>query len=168
MKKKDALYGLMAEFDTPTEIVNAAHRAREEGYRKMDAYTPFAVEELTEALALGRSRLPLIVLIGGIVGGIGGYLLQYWALNIAYPFNIGGRPINSWPMFIVIMFECTVLVAALSSGVQLSPLRACLAHQFLPVHRIERSEIRSVGHARVPRKLMPRKGQRCRVLKRQK
>jgi hypothetical protein len=142
MKKKDALYGLMAEFDTPTEIVNAAHRAREEGYRKMDAYTPFAVEELTEALALGRSRLPLIVLIGGIVGGIGGYLLQYWALNIAYPFNIGGRPINSWPMFIVIMFECTVLVAAFSAVLGMFALNG-LPQPYHPVFNSPRFELAS-------------------------
>ncbi|MEK6284131.1 MAG: DUF3341 domain-containing protein [Acidobacteriota bacterium] len=109
------LYGLMAEFEEPTSVVVAARRAHEEGYRKMDAYTPFPIEELTEAIGIRHTRLPLIVLIGGIAGCLGGFLLCYWVSTIAYPLNIGGRPLNSWPSFIPVTFECTILLAALSA-----------------------------------------------------
>ena len=109
------IYGLMAEFDNPTALVSAARRAREEGYRKLDAYSPFPIEELSDALHLHRNKLPLIVLIGGIVGGLLGYLLQYYVTVIYYPINIAGRPLNSWPAYIVITFELTILLAALST-----------------------------------------------------
>jgi hypothetical protein len=109
------LYGVMAEFEEPTRIVIAARRAHEEGYRKMDAYTPFPIEELTEAIGFHHTRLPLIVLIGGIVGCVGGFFLCYWVSTIAYPLNIGGRPLNSWPSFIPVTFECTILLAALAA-----------------------------------------------------
>ena len=109
-----ASYGLMAEFATPTALVAAAERARLEGYRRMDAYSPYPVEELSEALGLPRTRVPLVTLIGGILGGIGGYGLEYWTQVIAYPMNIGGRPFHSWPHFIPVTFETTVLGAALS------------------------------------------------------
>jgi hypothetical protein len=84
------LYGLMAEFDSPTALVQAAERARLEGYRQMDAYSPIPIEELSEALGLRRTRLPMLVLAGGIIGGISGYSLEYWSQAIAYPLNIGG------------------------------------------------------------------------------
>ena len=109
------LYGLMAEFDTPTALVAAATKARLAGYRQMDAYSPIPVEELNEALDLRRTRLPLLVLLGGIAGGIGGFTLQAWASAIAYPMNIGGRPLISWPHFIPVTFETTVLGAALTA-----------------------------------------------------
>jgi hypothetical protein len=109
------LYGLMAEFDTPTALVEAATKARLAGYRRMDAYSPIPVEELNEALDLRRTRLPLLVLLGGIAGGIGGFTLQAWASAIAYPMNIGGRPLISWPHFIPVTFETTVLGAALTA-----------------------------------------------------
>jgi hypothetical protein len=109
------VYGLMAEFDDPNALVAAAHRARIEGYRRMDAYSPFPIEELHEALGLSHTRLPLIVLLGGLIGCVGGYGLQYWAAAHAYPLNIGGRPLHSWPSFIPITFECTILVAALAA-----------------------------------------------------
>ncbi|MEK6405648.1 MAG: DUF3341 domain-containing protein [Acidobacteriota bacterium] len=115
MKEARRLYGLMAEFEEPTSVVVAARRAHEEGYRKMDAYTPFPIEELTEAIGIRHTRLPLIVLIGGIAGCLGGFLLCYWVSTIAYPLNIGGRPLNSWPSFIPVTFECTILLAALSA-----------------------------------------------------
>jgi hypothetical protein len=107
------IYGLMAEFDTPTALVAAARRAHASGYRRMDAYTPFPIEELNDALGHPPSRLPLVVLIGGIVGCVGGFALQYWASVIAYPMNVGGRPFNSWPSFIPVTFETTILCAAL-------------------------------------------------------
>ena len=87
------------------------------GYRRVEAYTPFPVEALNEALALPRSKMPLIVLGGGITGCIGGFSLAYWASVIAYPMNIGGKPLNSWPAFIVPTFECTILLAAISAVV---------------------------------------------------
>jgi hypothetical protein len=107
-------HGLLAEFSTPGGLVRAAERARLEGYRHVDAYSPFPIEELSEAIGLRRSRVPLITLIGGILGGIGGYTLEYWSQAIAYPMNIGGRPYHSWPHFIPVTFETTVLGAALA------------------------------------------------------
>ncbi len=109
------IYGVMAEFDNPTSLVNAAREARARGYRKLDAYSPFPIEALTEALHLPKSKLPLIVLIGGILGGLTGYLMQYYVTVIYFPINIAGRPLHSWPMYIVITFELTVLFAALSA-----------------------------------------------------
>ena len=115
MTSASTLYGLMAEFDDANALVAATRRAHDEGYRQMDAYSPFPIEELHEALGSHHSRLPLIVLIGGLCGCVGGYALQYWAAAIAYPLNVGGRPFNSWPSFIPVTFECTILVAALSA-----------------------------------------------------
>ena len=111
------LYGLMAEFDNPTALVAATERARLDGYRKMDAYSPIPIEELSEALGLARTRLPMLVLLGGILGGAGGYGLEYWTQAIAYPLNVGGRPFHSWPHFIPVTFETTVLGAALTAFV---------------------------------------------------
>ena len=109
------IYGLMAEFDNPTALVNAARTAREKGYRKLDAYSPFPIEELSDALHLHKNKLPLIVLIGGILGGLSGYLLQYYVTVIYFPINIAGRPLHSWPAYIIITFELTILFAALSA-----------------------------------------------------
>ena len=109
------IYGVMAEFDNPTALVSAARAAREKGYRKLDAYSPFPIEELTDALHLHKNRLPLIVLIGGILGGLTGYLMQYYVAVIYFPINVGGRPLHSWPAFIIITFEMTILLAAISA-----------------------------------------------------
>src|SRR5262249_15114709 len=107
----------MAEFDNPTAIVAATRRAYAEGSRRMDTYTPFPVEGLAEELHFHRTRVPLIVLLGGLTGCLGGYFLQYWIAAIYWPVNVGGRPLNSWPSFIPVTFELTVLAAALSAGV---------------------------------------------------
>jgi hypothetical protein len=107
------LYGLMAEFDAPEALLEAARRAYVTGYRHMDAYSPFPVEGLAAAIGLQRTRLPLVVLLGGVIGCVGGFLLQYYAAVIDYPLNVGGRPLNSWPAFIPVTFELTILVAAL-------------------------------------------------------
>jgi hypothetical protein len=112
--KSSVIYGLMAEFDDPTSLVTATERAHHEGYRQMDAYSPYPIEELHDALGARHTKLPLIVLIGGLVGCVGGYALQYWSSVIAYPLNIGGKPLHSWPAFIPVTFECTILAAALS------------------------------------------------------
>ncbi|MGH9669511.1 MAG: DUF3341 domain-containing protein [Terriglobales bacterium] len=113
--KRPPIHGLMAQFDSPTDLVLAARRAHAEGYRRMDAYTPFPIEELSEAIGFHHTRLPLVVLIGGILGCLGGYGLQYWVSVIEYPLNVGGRPYHSWPSFIPVTFETTVLLAALSA-----------------------------------------------------
>ncbi len=111
----EALYGLMAEFEDPKALVDATRSAREAGYRDMDAYSPFPIEELTEALGIHHTRVAPLVLLGGIVGGLTGYGLQYWVSAIAYPVNVGGRPFNSWPSFVPVTFELTVLIAALTA-----------------------------------------------------
>ena len=111
------LYGLMAEFENATALVDAATKARLAGYRKMDAFSPIPIEELNEALDLKRTRLPLLVLLGGILGCIGGFSLAYWVSVFAYPMNVGDRPLNSWPQFIPVTFETTVLGAALAAFV---------------------------------------------------
>ena len=112
---KPPIYGVMAEFDNPTALVNAARRAREDGYRKLDAYSPFPIEELSDALHLHQNKLPLIVLFGGITGMMLGYLMQYYITVIYFPINIGGRPLHSWPAYIVITFEMTILLSALAA-----------------------------------------------------
>ncbi len=109
------IYGLIAEFDNPTALVKAARAAREKGYRKLDAFSPFPIEGLNDALHLHKNKLPLIVLVGGIVGGLTGYLLQYYITVISFPINIGGRPLHSWPSYIIITFELTILFGALSA-----------------------------------------------------
>src|SRR6266567_92829 len=110
-----SLYGVMAEFDNPTDLVAAAQRTYEVGYRRINGYSPYPIEELSEAIGFTRTGLPLIVLIGGILGGLGGFFMQYWMEVIDYPLNVGGKPYNSWPAFIPITFECTVLVAAFAA-----------------------------------------------------
>jgi hypothetical protein len=109
------IYGLVAEFDNPTALVQAARAAREKGYRKLDAFSPFPIEDLTDALHLHKNKLPLIVLGGGITGGMTGFLLQYYVTVINFPINIGGRPLDSWPSYIIITFELTILFGALSA-----------------------------------------------------
>jgi hypothetical protein len=109
------VYGLLAEFDTPGALVRAAEQAHESGYRLMDCYTPYPVEEAAEAIGFHKNRVSLITLIGGILGGTGGYSMMYWISVIAYPINVGGKPFHSWPAFIPVLFECTVLGSALAT-----------------------------------------------------
>ena len=113
IERRSHLYGLMAEFDTPDQLIEAAERSTTGGYRYVNAYTPFPVEGLAEAVGFRRSSVPLLTLIGGLLGGIGSFCMQYWMSAVSYPLNIGGRPLNSWPAFIPVTFELTVLGAAL-------------------------------------------------------
>jgi Protein of unknown function (DUF3341) len=113
--KRVSVYGLMAEFDTPNDLIAAARRTHQEGYRKVDAYSPFPVEGLAEEIGFTRNGVPLVTLVGGILGGLSGYLMQYWISAISYPVNVGGRPYNSWPAFIVVTFEMTILFAGLAA-----------------------------------------------------
>jgi hypothetical protein len=115
MRQKTEIYGLMAEFEAPVEILRAARRARQAGYRHMDAYSPYPVEGLPQELGLSRTRVPFVVLIGGFVGAFAGYGMQYYAAVISYPINVGGRPLNSWPVFIPITFEMMVLIASFAA-----------------------------------------------------
>jgi hypothetical protein len=107
------VFGVLAEFNDSKALINAARELTQRGYRRFEAYTPFPVEGLAEAMEFRRTGMPLLVLIGGILGAAGGYGLQYWVSAIEYPLNIGGRPYHSWPAFIPITFETTILVASL-------------------------------------------------------
>jgi Protein of unknown function (DUF3341) len=135
VKQESTTYGLMAEFGHDSALLEAAQQASVEGYRMMDAYTPFPVHNLPEALGQRRTMVPLIVLIGGMIGGLGGYFMQWYAMRIDYPFNIGNRPLNSWPAFIPITFELTVLCAALSAVVGMLALNR-LPEPYHPVFNV--------------------------------
>jgi hypothetical protein len=142
VKGRGMLYGLMAEFESPTDVVAAARRAYEEGYRDMDAFSPFPIEELSEAIGFHRNRLPMIVLVGGVLGCVGGFALCYWASVHAYPLNVGGRPLNSWPAFIPVTFETTILVAALAAVFGMLALNR-LPQPYHPVFNTPRFELAS-------------------------
>lgn len=115
VEEAKTLYGLMAEFKEHEQLLEAARRAYAAGYRRMDAFSPFPVEELAEALGHDYTPVPLITLFGGIAGGLGGYFMEWYSMARLYPINVGGRPHNSWPNFIPVVFELTVLIASLSA-----------------------------------------------------
>jgi hypothetical protein len=140
--KEPRLYGIMAEFPTPNDLIAAAEKAREAGYRRMDAYTPYPIEQVWEAIGHHRSRVPLLVLIGGLIGCAGGYLLQYWVSAIEYPLDVGGRPYNSWPAFIPVTFETTILVAGLFAVVGMLALNG-LPMPHHPVFNVPRFALAS-------------------------
>ncbi|MCA1645839.1 MAG: DUF3341 domain-containing protein [Chloroflexi bacterium] len=109
-----ALYGLLAEFDTAEQLLRATRSAHAADYRAMDAYTPFPIEGLSDALGFHTNAIPLIGLFGGIAGAAIGFAMQFWIHVIALPINVGGRPLDSWPAFIPVIFELAVLTSALS------------------------------------------------------
>jgi hypothetical protein len=113
--KHTPIYGMMAEFDSAQNLVDAAHHTHEAGYLKIDAYSPLPVEGLAEAIGFHKNNVPLVVLIGGLIGGLSGYLMQYWISAVSYPVNVGGKPYHSWPAFIVVTFEMTILFAGISA-----------------------------------------------------
>jgi Alternative complex III, ActD subunit len=127
----------MAEFDSPEQLIHAAEQVREAGYRRIDAFTPFPVEGLSHALGFRHNLVPTITLLGGLFGGIGGFFFQYWAAAISYPMNIGGRPLNSWPAFIPVTFELTVLGASLTAVFGMLALNG-LPQPHHPVFNVQR------------------------------
>ncbi len=136
------VYGLMAEFSSAEALIAAARQVHSAGYEKVDAFSPYPIEAVSEALELPRSKVPLIVLIGGLLGGFGGWMLQYWSQVIRYPMNIGGRPTLSWPAFIVPTFECTILGAALSAVIGTIVLNG-LPRPYHPVFNVPRFALAS-------------------------
>jgi len=131
------LHGVMGEFDTPEQLVAAAKKTREAGYKHVEAYTPFPIEGLSEHIGFRWTAVPLITLMGGIAGALTGFGLQYWCSAITYPLNIGGRPLNSWPAFIPVTFELTVLFSAISAVVGMIALNK-LPQPHHPVFHVER------------------------------
>ncbi|MDB6056859.1 MAG: hypothetical protein JWO95_703 [Verrucomicrobiales bacterium] len=109
------LYGLMAEFTEHDQLLHAARKTFAEGYRDIDAFSPFPIDGLPEAIGHEHSNIPFVTLIGGMIGGLGGYFMQWIAMARLYPLNVGGRPYNSWPNYIPITFELTILLASLTA-----------------------------------------------------
>ena len=131
------LYGLLAEFDNQHDLVEAARKAHQEGYRKLDCYSPVPVEELHDVLHIHDRRLPFLVLAAGIIGGLAGFALMAWISMKAYPLNVGGRPLYSWPAFIPVTFECAVLAAALAAVAGMVVLNG-LPQPYHPVFNVKR------------------------------
>ena len=131
------IYGMMAEFDSAKDLVVAARRTHGAGYKKIDAYSPFPVEDLADAIGFHKNGVPLVTLIGAIIGGLTGYLLQYWVAVVNYPVNIGGRPYHSWPAFIIITFELTILFGGISAVFGMLALNG-LPMPYHPVFNVER------------------------------
>jgi len=138
-ERRGDMYGVMGEFLSPEQILAAAKQARQEGYRHVTAYTPFPVEGLAEAMGIRWTAVPLVTLLGGIAGGLTGFGLQYWVAVITYPLNIGGRPLNSWPAFIPVTFELTVLGAAIFAVVGMLAMNR-LPQPYHPIFGVARFE----------------------------
>ena len=157
MDRQALIYGLLAEFDDANALVEAAKRTHAEGYRKVDTFSPFPIEAAWEALHAEDRRVQLFVLIGGILGCFAGFGLCYWTQVIAYPLNIGGRPFNSWPSFIPVTFETTVLFAAFTAVIGMIALNG-LPMPYHPVFNVASFSrasqdgfflaIEATGHAR--------------------
>jgi hypothetical protein len=146
MDQTTPIYGLMAEFADATSLVAAAEQTYAEGYRRTDAYTPYPIHELFDALHAHDRRVPLFVLLGGITGACAGFGLCYWVSVIAYPLNIAGRPLNSWPMFIPVTFEVTILFAALTAVLSWIVLSG-LPMPYHPVFNVPRFATGASQHA---------------------
>jgi hypothetical protein len=140
--KRDPIYGTMAEFDSAQALIDAAKRTHAAGYTKIDAYSPFPIEGLAEEIGFHHDEVPLVVLIGGIIGGLTGYAMQYWMSAVDYPLNIGGKPPHSWPAFIVITFEMTILFAGVSAVLGMLALNG-LPMPYHPVFNVPRFALAS-------------------------
>ena len=137
MRGRAEVYGVMAEFDDPQSLLDAANAVREAGYTRVDAYTPFPIEGLAEAMGFRDNRVPVIVGTAGLIGAIAGFGMQYFAAVIHYPLNIGGKPLNSWPAFIPITFEVTILFAAMAAVLGMFALNG-LPQPYHPVFNVGR------------------------------
>jgi hypothetical protein len=135
--KRNPIYGLMAEFETPGTIIAAANKTYAAGYKKIDAYSPFPIEELSDAIGFHRNGVAPVVLTGGILGCLTGYLMQWWIATVSYPVNVGGRPYHSWPSFIVVTFELTILFSVLAAVFGMLALNG-LPMPYHPVFNVER------------------------------
>jgi Protein of unknown function (DUF3341) len=140
--KRDPIYGMLAEFDSAQALIDAAKLTHQAGYQKIDAYSPFPIEGLAAEIGFHHNAVPLVVLIGGIIGGLTGYLMQYWISVIAYPINVGGKPTHSWPAFIVITFEMTILFAVISAVFGMLALNG-LPMPYHPVFNVPRFALAS-------------------------
>jgi len=136
-ERRSQLFGVMGEFSTPEDLLAATKKAREAGYKHVEAYTPFPVEGLSEAVGFKWTAVPLLTLMGGLGGGLTGFGLQYWVAAITYPLNIGGRPLNSWPAYIPVTFELTVLGASIFAVFSMLALNK-LPQPYHPVFNVER------------------------------
>jgi hypothetical protein len=135
----------MADFEDPDDLLEAVEKVVKAGYRRIDAFTPYPVEGLDEALRLGPNRLSLVVLGGAVVGAVGSFAIQYYASVIDYPLNVGGRPLNSWPAFIPITFEVAILFAAFAAVLGMFILNG-LPQPYHPVFNVENFELASRNH----------------------
>jgi hypothetical protein len=140
--ERHGLYGLIAEFEEPEQLVFAAQRAYSAGYRKMDAYSPMPVEGLDDAIGFHRNWVSFAVLVGGVCGCIGGFGLLWWITTIAYAHNVGGRPMNSWPAYIPVTFECTILLASLTAVIGMLAMNG-LPQPYHPVFNVREFALRA-------------------------
>jgi len=138
----NALHGVMAEFDSAQDLVDAARKTMAQGYSKVEAYTPVPIEELNDIIHKKRTVLPKLVLCGGLTGMATGFALQYWASAIEYPMNIGGRPYASWATFIIPSYELTILFAALTAAIGMIALSG-LPQPYHPVFNVDRFSMAS-------------------------
>lgn len=133
------LYGLVAEFEEPDELLRAAERAHEAGYREMDAYTPMPIEGLAEAIGFRRTLIEQIVFVAGLLGATGGFMLCWWMTVVAYPHIVAGRPLNSWPAYVPITFESMVLVSCITAVIGMLMLNG-LPHPYHPLFNVKEFE----------------------------